>query len=58
VRYDIPGCIERDGDWVTHGWLQQALSLFFRMRVSTTLEVGPLEFHDKKLASGTERSVP
>ena len=39
---------ERVGEeWVTHGWLQQALSLYFRMRVSTTMEVGPFEFHDK-----------
>jgi 2,3,4,5-tetrahydropyridine-2-carboxylate N-succinyltransferase len=36
-----------DGEWVTHGWLQQALSLFFRLRLSATMEVGPFEFHDK-----------
>lgn len=36
-----------EGEWVTNGWLQQALSLYFRMRVSTTLEAGPLEWHDK-----------
>jgi len=35
------------GDWVTHGWLQQAIGLFFRMRVSRTFELGPFEFHDK-----------
>ena len=35
------------GEWITHGWLQQALALFFRLRLSTTIEVGPLEFHDK-----------
>jgi 2,3,4,5-tetrahydropyridine-2-carboxylate N-succinyltransferase len=34
-------------EWITHGWLQQALALYFRMRVSTTHEVGPFEFHDK-----------
>ena len=39
---------ERVGDeWITHGWLQQALALYFRMRVSTTFELGPFEFHDK-----------
>jgi 2,3,4,5-tetrahydropyridine-2-carboxylate N-succinyltransferase len=37
----------RDGEWITHGWLQQALSLYFRLRVSRTMEVGPFEFHDK-----------
>jgi 2,3,4,5-tetrahydropyridine-2-carboxylate N-succinyltransferase len=36
-----------DGEWVTHGWLQQAISLYFRMRTSRTTEVGPFEFHDK-----------
>ena len=42
-------CIaEPDGDgWITHGWLQQAISLYFRMRISVTIEVGPFEYHDK-----------
>jgi len=53
----------RGGEWVTHGWLQQALSLYFRMRVSTTMEVGPFEFHDKiplkkGLAEAGVRVVP
>jgi 2,3,4,5-tetrahydropyridine-2,6-dicarboxylate N-succinyltransferase len=50
-------------DWVTHGWLQQAIGLYFRMRVSTTFEVGPIEFHDKiptkhNLAAAGVRVVP
>lgn len=50
-------------DWVTHGWLQQALSLYFRLRVSRTMEVGPFEFHDKiplkrGLAEAGVRVVP
>ena len=53
----------RDGEWVTHGWLQQALSLWFRLRVSRTFEVGPFEFHDKiplkkNLAGAGVRVVP
>jgi 2,3,4,5-tetrahydropyridine-2,6-dicarboxylate N-succinyltransferase len=49
--------------WTTHGWLQQALALYFRMRVSTTFEVGPFEFHDKiplkkGLAAAGVRVVP
>jgi len=36
-----------DGEWVTHGWLQQALTLYFRLRTPVTMEVGPFEFHDK-----------
>jgi 2,3,4,5-tetrahydropyridine-2-carboxylate N-succinyltransferase len=50
-------------EWVTHGWLQQALSLYFRMRVSRTIEVGPFEYHDKiplknNLAAAGVRVVP
>ena len=52
-----------DDAWITHGWLQQALSLYFRMRVSSTMEVGPFEFHDKiplkqGLAEAGVRVVP
>jgi len=39
---------EPQGDaWVTHGWIQQAIALYFRMRISVTMEVGPFEYHDK-----------
>ena len=34
-------------EWVTHGWLQQALVLYFRLRVSRPMEVGPFEYRDK-----------
>ena len=52
-----------DGAWVTHGWIQEAIALYFRMRVSTTMEVGPFEFHDKiplkrGLAQAGVRVVP
>ena len=55
---------ERVGtEWITHGWLQQALALYFRMRVSVTIEVGPFEYHDKiplkkGLAAAGVRVVP
>ncbi len=54
---------KRDGAWVTHGWIQQAIALYFRMRVSSTMEVGPFEFHDKVpikrgLAAAGVRVVP
>ena len=35
------------GDWVTHVWLKQAILLFFRMHVSSTMRAGDLEFFDK-----------
>src|SRR5438093_4673581 len=35
------------GEWVTHGWIQQAITLYFRLRTSQTLEAGALEFFDK-----------
>jgi 2,3,4,5-tetrahydropyridine-2-carboxylate N-succinyltransferase len=52
-----------DGEWVTHGWLQQALALYFRLRISKTIEAGPFEFHDKiplkrNLAAAGVRVVP
>jgi len=36
-----------DRPWVTHGWLQQAIGLYFRMHVSQTIEAGPFEWFDK-----------
>ncbi len=53
----------RGPDWVTHGWIQQAISLYFRLRVSETMAVGPFEFHDKiplkkNLAAAGVRVVP
>jgi 2,3,4,5-tetrahydropyridine-2,6-dicarboxylate N-succinyltransferase len=53
----------RDGEWVTHGWIQQAIALYFRIRVSRTFEVGPFEYHDKiplkhDLAAAQVRVVP
>jgi 2,3,4,5-tetrahydropyridine-2-carboxylate N-succinyltransferase len=49
--------------WVTHGWIQQAILLYFRLRTSETIEVGPFEFHDKiptkrDLARAGVRVVP
>jgi 2,3,4,5-tetrahydropyridine-2-carboxylate N-succinyltransferase len=35
------------GEWTTHGWIQQAITLYFRLRVSQTIELGPFEYHDK-----------
>ena len=53
----------RDGEWVTHGWIQQAISLYFRLRTPETIEAGPFEFHDKVplkrgLAAARVRVVP
>ena len=52
-----------DGHWITHGWIQQAIALYFRLRVSETIEAGPFEFHDKiplkrDLESARVRVVP
>jgi 2,3,4,5-tetrahydropyridine-2-carboxylate N-succinyltransferase len=46
-RGDLRVAEPRNGEWITHGWLQQALSLYFRLRTSSTIEAGPFEFHDK-----------
>ena len=44
---DLRVAEKRGNEWITHGWLQQAISLYFRIRLSTTFELGPFEFHDK-----------
>ncbi|MFI5372314.1 MAG: 2,3,4,5-tetrahydropyridine-2,6-dicarboxylate N-succinyltransferase [Candidatus Eisenbacteria bacterium] len=54
---------KRDGSWVTHGWIQEAIALYFRIRLSSTIEVGPFEYHDKVplkrgLAAAQVRVVP
>ncbi|HET9327952.1 MAG TPA: 2,3,4,5-tetrahydropyridine-2,6-dicarboxylate N-succinyltransferase [Candidatus Eisenbacteria bacterium] len=54
---------KRGDDWVTHGWIQQAILLFFRLRSAETFEAGPIEFHDKiplkrNLAAAGVRVVP
>jgi len=48
---------KRGDEWVTHGWLQQAISLYFRLRAPETISVGPFEYHDKvPLKHGLERA--
>ncbi len=52
-----------DGEWHVHGWLQQAVNLFFAICEMRTFEVGPFEFHDKipikkGLAAAGVRVVP
>ena len=47
---------KRGDDWITHGWLQQAIALYFRLRTPETISVGPFEYHDKiPLKHGLER---
>jgi 2,3,4,5-tetrahydropyridine-2-carboxylate N-succinyltransferase len=54
---DLRVAEKQDGAWITHGWLQQAIALYFRLRVSKTMEVGPFEFHDKvPIKKGLERA--
>ena len=36
-----------DGEWKVNAWIQQAISLYFRIRQMETFEVGPYEWHDK-----------
>jgi len=59
----VSGAPDAGDEWITHGWLQQALALYFRLRVSRTIELGPFEFHDKiplkhGLAAAGVRVVP
>ncbi|MGH8957906.1 MAG: 2,3,4,5-tetrahydropyridine-2,6-dicarboxylate N-succinyltransferase [Acidimicrobiia bacterium] len=52
-----------DGEWKVNGWLMQAILLYFRLRKSETLDLGPFEYHDKiplkrNLAGQEVRVVP
>ena len=41
-------CEPADGKWVTHGWIKEAILLYFTRRQSSVLEAGPaLRFYDK-----------
>ena len=33
--------------WETHQWIKKAVVLYFPIRKMETIEIGPLEFHDK-----------
>jgi len=35
------------GTWIVHHWVKKAVILFFPISAMETMEVGPLEFHDK-----------
>ena len=36
-----------DGQWITHEWIKKGVILYFPIQKMETIEVGPLEFHDK-----------
>jgi 2,3,4,5-tetrahydropyridine-2-carboxylate N-succinyltransferase len=36
-----------DGTWQVNDWVKKAVILYFPTRKMTTMEVGPMEFHDK-----------
>lgn len=36
----------KDG-WIVHDWIKKAINLYFGLRKSETIEVGPFEFYDK-----------
>tara|TARA_B110000305_G_scaffold240108_1_gene309789 strand:+ start:992 stop:1819 length:828 start_codon:yes stop_codon:yes gene_type:complete len=36
-----------NNEWETHQWIKKAVVLYFPIRKMETIEIGPLEFHDK-----------
>ena len=38
---------KRDGDWVVHEWIKEAILLYFSLHTSEVSEAGPLAFYDK-----------
>jgi len=52
---------KESGGWTIHGWIQQAINLFFMLAQSETYSAGDLQFFDKvppKRPSGDFRVVP
>jgi 2,3,4,5-tetrahydropyridine-2-carboxylate N-succinyltransferase len=52
-----------DGERKVNAWLMQAILLYFRLRKSETIDIGPFEYHDKiplkrNLAAQEVRVVP
>lgn len=59
TRQAIEACIEGldkgtirvaekiDGAWIVNDWVKKAVILYFGIRSMKTMEVGPMEFHDK-----------
>lgn len=37
----------KGGEWIVNEWVKKAVILYFPIRKMTTMEAGPLEFHDK-----------
>src|SRR5450755_986924 len=46
-RGDLRVAEKREGAWVTHAWVKQAILLYFAMAEMRVMHVGPFEFHDK-----------
>jgi 2,3,4,5-tetrahydropyridine-2-carboxylate N-succinyltransferase len=38
---------KKDGSWIVHDWLKEAILLYFSVRGMEVIEAGGLEFHDK-----------
>lgn len=48
---------DASGGWTCHGWLQQAILLYFALRGVEKIEAGPFEYHDKiPLKKGFDRA--
>lgn len=43
LRVASPG----ENGWIVHDWIKMAINLYFILRKSETIEVGPFEFYDK-----------
>jgi 2,3,4,5-tetrahydropyridine-2-carboxylate N-succinyltransferase len=49
----LPGQARHDNGWKVNDWIKKAVIMYFPIRQMQTIELGPLEFHDKmKLKHG------
>ncbi|XOD66649.1 MAG: 2,3,4,5-tetrahydropyridine-2,6-dicarboxylate N-succinyltransferase [Flavobacteriales bacterium Tduv] len=44
---DLRVATSNQGKWVVHEWIKKAVLMYFSLKEMTTIEIGPLEFHDK-----------
>jgi 2,3,4,5-tetrahydropyridine-2-carboxylate N-succinyltransferase len=47
IRVASPPDTETSTEWLVNNWVQQAISLYFRIAEMSTTEVGPFEYNDK-----------
>ena len=46
LRVAEPNPVDGDGDWLVHGWVRQAILLYFRIAGISEMNAGDLVYYD------------